>query len=585
MPDQKAFLRLRSLYFLPIALLGGAPASWAALDAGAELQRYHIETLQRIGSSTATEPEPVYPDHPSETAKMASAEVIYVTSFYVTGVSSLAESEVADVLAPFVGRELNTADIHNAADALNRLYRDQGYFLAKVYIPPQEVSDTIRLDVYEGYLDTPGKEVVTSGERVRADVIQQVLDAHLKDASVVQRSDYERALLITEDLPGISTSSTLYPGASVGTARLRTVVTDLSSVNGNIDFDNFGSRATGQGRFGTTVYINSPTKVGDQVVTRLVSSSGGESKYAYITYLRPVSPRGTRVGLSLDYFDYDSAFIDNLGYSEGEASDVRLYLTHPLIRSRHQNLNFRADLSWRSIDDRNDLSINADRDVSSLTLALHGDDDHPWLGSGLTTFNVAVTLGHTDIQGNQAYRVADGATTDTGGGFGKVNLSASRLLRLSDHWSVLADVNAQWSNTDLDSSQRFYLGGYGAVAGYPIGEASGDSGAEYGVELRRDFVVPWTGTLTGGLFFQQGWVRMHESPWPGWQGGNTQLENEFALSSAGVNVLSTVAGSWIFRGSVGWQVGDNPMRDPDTGRASDDRGSEYRGWVQVIKYF
>ena len=446
------------------------------------------------------------------------------------------------------------------------------------------MANTIRLDVYEGYLDSPGIEVINKEARVSSGVVRGILEAHLGGDRPIHREAYERALLITEDLPGVTTASTLYPGARVGTARLRTVVTDLPMVSGNVDVDNFGSRATGQNRVGATMYLNSPSGTGDQVVGRFVTSGHG-SQYAYVTYLRPISPSGTRVGASLDQFRYDADFITNLGFSDGRASDFRLYLTHPIVRSRHGNLNFRADLSHLSLDDRNDLAINAKRDVNVLTLALHGDDDHPWLMTGLTTFNLSATAGHVDIRGNAAYQSADASTAETAGGFTRLNLNASRLTRLTDNWSFFTRLNGQWASKDLDSSQRFHLGGASSLAGYPSGEATGDLGAEISVELRHDIAPPWRGTLQVGTLFQQGWVRMHKTPWDGWQGGNPLLRNSFSLRTVGVNVLSTFSDGWVVRGMIGRQVGQNPMRNPATGRASDGIGSDYRAWLQVIRYF
>lgn len=559
-------------------------AASAGLDAGGQIRRLQDETAQRLRPPSGNSESTVDTHLPAKRAKSASSEKIHVSAFSVVGVTRLSDVEVGNVLKPFVGRELDTAGIHEAADALNKLYRERGYFVAKVFIPPQDVADTIRLDVYEGYLDTPGIEVVNKGQRVDTKVVQDILAAHLKNGDAIHRADYERALLIAEDLPGVTTKSTLYPGAQVGTARLRTTLSDLPLMNGNVDIDNFGSRATGQFRLGSTLYLNSPGGAGDQAVARIVTS-GERSNYAYVTYLRPISSTGTRIGASVDYFTYDADYINNLGYSEGNASDLRLYLTHPIIRSRHGNLNIRADVSQLSIDDRNDLQFNARRKITTATVALHGDDDHPWLRTGLTTYNLGVTLGTVDQQGNATYVTADQATAKTDGGFARVNFSGSRLSRLSDRWSVLTKINAQWANANLDSSQRFYLGGGTSLAGYPLGEASGDIGAEYSVELRRDFMPPWSGTLTGGLFLQQGWVRTHKTPWTGWQGVNPLLENEFTLSSTGFSVLSTIAQNWVLRGLVGWQLGSNPMRDPNNGRASDNRGNDYRGWLQVIRYF
>jgi len=560
--------------------------AWCALDAGGQIRQFQDETARRIAPDKPSQPNPVpaTPATPPVDAAASGGHTIHVESFLVHGVSQFTDAEVASVLMPFAGRPLDAGGIQEASGALQALYRRHGYFVARVYVPPQDVANVVQLDVVEGHLDAPGIEVVNRGQRVDAAVVRDILATHLDDQQPIHRAPFERALLIAEDLPGITTASTLYPGTQVGTARLRTVVTDLPLIDGNVDLDNHGSRATGPTRLGVTLYVNSPSRAGDQVVGRLVTS-GHRSQYAYLAYLRPLSSWGTRWGASLDHFRYDADFITNLGYSEGQASDLRVYLTHPIVRSRHGNLNVRADLSHLTLDDRNDLDINARRDVDTLTVALQGDDDHPWLTTGLTTFNLSATLGQVDIRGNAAYRSADAATAETSGGFVRLNVNATRLTRLTAHWSLMTGFHGQWADTDLDSSQRFYLGGATSVSGYPTGEASGDRGADVTLELRRDIAPPWDGTLLAGVFYQQGWVRTHVSTWDGWQGGNSLLRNSFSLRTVGLNVLATVADGWVVRGTVGRQVGDNPMQDPTSGDASDGKGSAYRGWVQLIRYF
>src|SRR5574343_137353 len=331
----------------------------AAPDAGTQIRRYQEETLLRLNAQSR-EDQAAVPETPSRSAQAAatSQERIHVAAFLVHGVTRFSNEQIASALRPFVGQDLDTKGIHQAADTLNRLYREAGFFAAKVFIPPQDVAGTIRLDVYEGYLDPrQGIEVVNKGNRVDSQVIEGILSANIKADQPIHRADYERALLIAEDLPGVTTASALYPGETVGTARLRTTLNDLPLIEGNIDVDNFGTKAIGEYRLGTTLYLNSPTRVGDQAVARLVTS-GDRSNYAYLTYLRPVSAYGTRLGASVDYFTYNADRISNLGYSDGQATDLRLYLTHPIIRSRHNNLNLRTDLSQLDIADHNDLGIN-----------------------------------------------------------------------------------------------------------------------------------------------------------------------------------------------------------------------------------
>ncbi|MFD0666588.1 ShlB/FhaC/HecB family hemolysin secretion/activation protein [Ramlibacter sp. MAHUQ-53] len=570
---------------LVTAALAASHPAWAAADAGEFIRRYQDETARRLAPRPSGA-APLPPEAQSRSRQVAatSRERIQVAAFEVTGVTRFTADEVAAVLQPFLGRELDTEGLHRAADALNARYRQAGYFVARVFIPPQQVAGTLRLEVHEGVLDANGAYVANRGQRVDTKVVQGILDAHLRPGEPLRRDSVERALLLAEDLPGITTASVLYPGERVGTARLRTTVTDLPLVSGNVDLDNFGSRSTGQTRLGTTLYLNSPSRTGDQAVARLVTS-GERSRYAYLTYLAPVSPTGTRAGASLDHFSYDADDIAGAGRSSGHASDFRLYLTHPVIRSRHGNLNLRADLSHLEVSDRNELPVDAKRRIRSVAVSLQGDDDRGWGGTGLSTFGASVTTGSVDVRGDAAYEALDSSTARTAGGFTRANLQLSRLQHLGGHWEFLGRVGAQWASANLDTSQKFYLGGGTSLPGYPLGEAGGDSGTDLHLEIRRDVLAPWSGTLHAGLFVEQGWVRNHKATWPGWQGATPGLDNHLSLKSVGLNVNATLGTAWVARATLARQVGGNPMRQPATGAASDGRTSRTRAWFQAIHYF
>lgn len=549
------------------------------------MQRLQRES--RAAEPARIEPAPsALPEGPSGAAALASDASIFVSAFEIHGVTRFDSATVEASLAPFTNTTLDTAAIHRAADSLMRLYRDAGYFAATVYVPPQDIDNgVLRLDVYEGALEKDGIEIDNRGQNVRSDVVGEILAHHLAGKYPIHRDDYERALLITEDLPGIHTASLLYPGERVGAARLRTRVEDTPSWSGNVDVDNFGNEHTGRWRLGTTLYWNSPSGAGDQAVARLVTAGSG-SNYAYLTYLRPISPSGTRIGASADILSYRINSIANLGDAEGKASDFQLYLTHPLIRSRHSNLHFRGQLSHLKLDDSNDLNVDSHRTVNSLTLSIDGDEDHDWLANGITLYRAALTFGHTEVNGNSAFRTIDQAGADIEGDFARLNVLVSRLQHISGPWSVFAQLRGQLASGNLDSSQQFYLGGPTSVAGYPVGEVGGDEGAELHTEVR--YVIdapPWGGQLQASLFYQLGHIRVHDAPYAGWQGNNTRLSNEFTLRSAGISLTQSLSQDWLVRALVGWQFGANPTADPISGEDSDDSGAKHRAWVQVVRYF
>ena len=564
-----------------------AHTAQAATNAGAELRRLQDETREnlRMQPTPRQDAQPGW-NSPSKQAAASSQSRLYVQGYTLIGVTRFSDAQLIEVLKPYSGRELDTEQLHQAADALMQHYRNSGYFAAKVFIPPQQVQDgLITLDVYEGHLETGGLEVENKGQRIDSQIVSEMLADRLSPEKPLHRQDMERVLLLVEDLPGVTVNSTLYPGQEVGTARLRTEVSDEPLLSGNIDFDNYGSEHSGRERLGTTLYLNSPSQTGDQLVTRLVTS-GRDSNYAYLTYLAPVSASGTRLGASLDYYDYKTDNIDNLGDAEGYASDLRLYLTHPLIRARHSNLNLRSELSHLRLVDDNDLEFNAIRHVDSLTLGLEGDEDHDWLANGLTLYGLSLTAGQVDLRGNDNFSQYDRSGPGTDGGFFRTNLYLQRLQHLSGPWSLYARFGGQWASGNLDASQKYYLGGPTSLAGYPPGEVGGDSAVELHTELRYDFTQPvLNGQLQAEVFYQKAWLKNHEDPWNNWQGNNPDLHNEVTLDGVGIGLTQTWQQQWLLRGLIGWQMTDSPVEDPVTHENTDGIDGDYRAWVQLVRYF
>lgn len=556
------------------------PAAGSRLRILQEETREQLRAREERGAKESPQPAT-----PQRAAAQSSDARLHVEAFEVHGVSRFTAEEIAAVLKPWTGRDLDTAGLHDAADALNRFYRRAGYFAARVFVPPQATGGAIRLEVFEGFLEADGIELKNGGRLVDPAVVGAILERNIPTDRPMHRADFERGLLLAEDLPGVHVKGTLYPGSAVGTARLRAVLTDEPRFAGNLDFDNHGNEFTGRERLGSTLYFNSPGGVGDQVVARLVTS-GRESSYGYLTYLRPVSPSGLRLGASVDAFRYETSAYSDLGHARGHAVDMRLYATYPIVRSRHGNLHARGEVFVLGMRDRNEVGIDSARRVTAATVTFGGDEDQDWLSPGVTTFEVSATAGRMDIRGDDVFRFIDAASARVDGRFARANVSAMRLQPLGGAWSLFGRVGAQVGSRNLDGSQKFYVGGANSVSGYPVGEAGGDRGADAHLEVRREFAAPWGGLAQGGVFWQQGWIRQHKAPWEGWQGlVNPGQPNALTLKTVGFSLTQNWGAEWVLRGNAGWQVDDNPLRDPRNGRATDGRTARLRAWVQVIRYF
>ena len=542
------------------------------------------DSLRRAPRPEAAQPQVEVQQAPGQDTGDADLEVSH---FVVFGNAELSQEELSELLTPYSHQTLSPGRLHEAMETLRDAYRERGLFTAQVYLPPQAVENgLVTLHVFEGVLEEGGVLLSDEGVHVRGSVVESILQENLATGEVMRVGEFERTILLADDLPGITTHSVIYPGASPGEARFLLRTQDTARVTGNIDVDNFGNYYTGEERLGATVYFNSPTGSGDQLTFRAVTS-GSDSTYAYSEYSMPVSGNGLRLGASADYLTYDlGEELEEFG-ADGEAYSGSLFAAYPFIRSRHTNLNTRVEYIHLSLDDDNDSGVlEAERTLNIVTASLFGDHDDDYWANGITYFDVSVTGGNVDIDGGDEFEDFDDRNVGTDGSFFKLNFDVSRLQHLVGNWSASGRLAGQAATTNLDSSQKFFIGGPFSVPGYPVGEMSGDFGVNLQADLRYDIrSIPWGGDLQVSTFATAGWIRLYQDTWDGWQGENRIISNNMELYSWGLAATQTWPSGVVLRSSIGRQIGNNDARNPLNGKDTDQSGDDYRAWFQVIYYF
>ena len=516
----------------------------------------------------------------------AEGEAILVQGFEVHGNTLLPEKRIHAILSAHQGRELSGLELHQVAEELAAAYLDAGYFAARVYLPPQAVTNgVVQLHVYEGFLEEDGIAFTNPGARLQDEQVHSFLSSNLSEGEVLTVEAVERTILLINDLPGVNSRSTLYPGEEVGSARFLLQIEEEPSISGNIDADNFGSYYTGEERLGATIYINSPSRRGDQVVVRAVTS-GSDSNYGYVEYNTPLSGNGLRAGVSVDYLDYELGKQYRSLDATGNAGELRGFLAYPFLRGRHFNVFGQVDVSRLELEDSNNSGLEADRTIDKVEFSLHGDHDDDHWADGVTYYRLAVALGDVGINGNDAFKAFDDQNSETEGGFGRFNYELARLQHIQGNLSTFLSLSGQFASQNLDSSQKFFIGGPFSVAGYPTGEISGDEGTLLHADLRYDFYnLPWRGNLQASVFYAAGWAKLFKDTWSGWNDPNPELDNDIMLQSAGFGFTQTWDETFVLRGLLGYQVGSNETEDPDSGEATDGSSKNYRAWVQGIYYF
>ena len=161
-------------------------------------------------------------------------------------------------------------------------------------------------------------------------------------------------------------------------------------------------------------------------------------------------------------------------------------------------------------------------------------------------------------------------------------MQLARTQRITDRISLYGGVNGQAAQNNLDSAEKFTLGGAQGVRGYPSGEAAGDSGYVAQIELRADLPFEPMGTQWQTfLFVDHGSITVNKTNYL--VGGLTP--NSYGLGSYGIGLNVAKTGTFQVRAMYAHKSGSNPGRNLLTGADADGKSSSSRFWLQAVTQF
>ncbi|HUE92464.1 ShlB/FhaC/HecB family hemolysin secretion/activation protein [Pseudomonas sp.] len=578
----------KHLLYWAVALAGSSAAPLVLAqnipDAG-QLLNEHQQTLP--SEPRSTEPPPAF-ELPSDTSRPADSGLrVQLKEIHFSGDTELAEVEnLQELVKPVLGKTLDHAGLQQLVDSLTRYLRGRGYILARAYLPRQDLTEgKLEIALVKGRLQSGTSRIELNGNtRSSHERLQGIADAALPEGKVLHAEDLERALLLINDQPGVSAQSALERGTEPGTSRLLISAKQGALVNGGVSADNYGNRSTGIARANAQISLNDPLGIGDQLSIGLSKSTGSDIVGG--SYSVPLTASGLRLNAAGSYLRYE---VDQEQFRpldlHGTARSGALGLSYPLIRSRLQNLNLSATYEYKALEDRGLGANLRDRELDNFIVAMSGNRFDSFAGGGVTDAMLALTFGELDLSGNRDDQFADSVGAQSDGSFHKLNLRLSRLQSLgaASPWTVFGGVSAQWAGDNLDSSEKFLLGGPSGVRAYPVGEASGDHGWLATLELRRNLDLNLPGVTLQGLgFFDTGRVWLNENPWPG-SINNAGETNRYDLHAVGLGA-NLWAGDFSFRTAVARTLDNNPGRS-QSGLDADGRASDWRAWVQASYAF
>ncbi|MBK9161367.1 MAG: ShlB/FhaC/HecB family hemolysin secretion/activation protein [Nitrosomonadales bacterium] len=499
---------------------------------------------------------------------------VNVTAFKISGNTVFAEGDLLPLIASYVGKELTFDELQEAANVLTAHYRKHGYFLAHAYLPKQNIKDgTVEIVILEGRVGQP-KLHLNEGARLSESVAQGIVN-QIEPGQLINETGLERPLLLLSDMPGVKVKSTLAPGSEVGAADVLVDVTDTGNfVTGDVGVDNGGNRFTGEYRLNGGVSVNNPTGLGDVLTVRGTNSDSGGMKLGRVSYTIPVFSQGTKIGAAYTDLNYRiGKDFANLG-AHGRAGVFDGFVQHPFIRSRNLNVFGQLGYTQKRLQDVIDsIAASSEKKTTATALGVGGDSRDELAGGGLNTFSLSYTVGQLDIKTATDLAADQGATGyKTNGNYEKLNYGVGRLQSLGENLALFGNLSGQLASKNLDSSEKFSLGGPSGVRAYPVGEEPADEGYILTGEVRKTFGEPLLGgELMAFGFVDVGHAQAHKQALP----TDTNLKRD--LSAYGVGISWGETANYIVRATLAWK-GSNNMPTSDVDR-------DPRMWFYVSKWF
>jgi hemolysin activation/secretion protein len=413
-------------------------------------------------------------------------------SLELDGVTVYEADELRVLYEDNLGTTVSLADVYRIAAALTNKYRNDGYILTQVVVPPQTInSGNVKLRVIEGFIDNIIIEGGEEDEGSLSTIRRYASGIELNKALNI--ADLERHLLIIGDLPGIDARSVLSPSSTMtGAADLRIILSrDLGEAY--LGADNYGSRYLGPVEFTASGSLNSYFGNNERITAQFVGAPdpGTDAKgdlelgYYAIGYEQPLPfwGLGTNLELFASYTDtqpgYDLKSFDVKGISQYVSAKV----THPFIRSRSTNLIGHALLDVREVSSRNNIQDTLNDHIRTIRVGTDYQAMDKFFGLGINSLSMELSKG-LNVFG--ATRPNDANITRSLGDptFTKLTADVQRLQRITPEVNLFVAATGQWASAPLLSSEEFGVGGASFGRGYDSSEIIGDEGVAGKVEVQ-----------------------------------------------------------------------------------------------------
>jgi hemolysin activation/secretion protein len=481
-----------SAHAAPITPRNAIPS---AVDPGLLLKR-----LQTPPSGTASSSAPITPPAPQQQAASGPEAKIQFKLIGVTikGNTIYSTAELETIFKPSFNKMISVATLRSLVDEVTKKYRSSGYILSRAILPPQTIKGgVVQVQVIEGYVS----KVTLEGKPVPAAKIIERYSQIILNSRPLQIRELEKALLLMNDVPGVSVKAVLTPSPDIPASASLGLVTEQQRVSGYASYDNYGTRFLGPQEFSVGGTVNSLTLPGASDSVRYLTTPHSEVEYVEYNHTNTVGANGGKLTLDWNYANTRPQFtlapFDVVGRSNMFYADI----AYPLLRGRSSNFYIHSTANYESVSSTI-LSQPFYSDlIRSLIIGFDFQSTDSWRGTneikldaekGFAIFGAVKHVNQSRPNGVPNYF--------------KLNPLISRIQALPWQLSLYGAMNGQYSCNTLLATEQYPYGGANWGRGYNPSEIVGDDGVGAKVELRRDSVIGkrWLNYVQYYLFYDAG---------------------------------------------------------------------------------
>jgi hemolysin activation/secretion protein len=475
-----------------------------------------------------------------------SQVLIPVHRIVIHGNTLLPTASLEALVKSAEGQTMPLEQLEQVVGRITRAYHDAGYPLAYAYLPQQQIHDgEVTVDIVEprySKISVIGHSKLKSGVALRTVGVAQ--------GQMIAEAPLTRGLILLSQTPGIAAHAVFSPGQQPQTSDLDLNVQDTPRLVGDIDVSNSGNKAVGSTLIGADGTFNDPFGYGSAISVNAMATPHDEARLnaAGFALSLPYIWNGLRAGAYGSFTNY------HLGESfaplneSGRADQGGVDATYPLILAPGRSLVARLDVLGNWLDQTSVALSTEERETIPMERLSLGGSYADQRGD-VTQANLSLSHGDLTISEAQV-QATDAAGPRTAGGFDVLALQLAHTQALPGDFVLQASASGQVANKNLDSSQKFYLGGPNGVIGYAVGDGGGDDGYLADLELLHRVPLPEVpGALRAGVLAQYGEVRVNHHDYAAYGSRNVLTE-----AAVGPKVTFAWRG-WSLMAAYGWRVG------------------------------